>query len=155
MLLNTSLQAIKIPMHKEILVYVLSGVKMLVLSTSLGYRYLVIPVFVTLSQSALELKLSFHESTSLNVQASFISKLKVWLLSISKICRNKLLFKGLGYKAALSNCRSKLNLKLGYSHTLSVAIPTDSIKVKVVKNIITVKGHDLTDIGNFARKIRH
>ena len=154
MLLNTLPKNIQIPTHKELFIYDLSGVKVLVLSTTLGHRYLKIPTFATLSKNDFEFKLSFHKSVDLNVQVNFVSKLKVWLQSIGKVCRNKLLFKGLGYKATLSDSRSKLNLKLGYSHPLALTIPTDRIGVKIVKNTITVKGHDLTEIGNFARKIR-
>lgn len=154
MLLNVFPKSTKIPTHRKFFVYILSEITMLVLSTSLGFRYLVVPSFVTLSRNGLDLTFSFAESIDLVVQADFVSKLNIWLRNIDKVCRNKLLFKGLGYKATLSENRSKLNLKLGYSHALGLAIPMDRIRVKVVKNIITVKGHDLTEIGNFARKIR-
>lgn len=154
MLLNTFIQNFKIPIHNDLLIFSLSGKKLLVLSTSLGHRYLTLPYFVTLSRNLLELKVKFDCSLNLSVRASTIVQIENWLRNVGKVCRSKLVLKGLGYKANLLLNKSRLNLKLGYSHPIGLNIPTDRIRLKVIKNVITVKGHDLTEIGDFANKIR-
>lgn len=154
MLLDTFTKNIKISTHNDFFFYNLSGVKLLVLSTSLGHRYLVLPDFVTLSRDLMELKIEFNCSLESSVKIKTILRVENWFRSVGKLCRNKLILKGLGYKANLMLNKSKLNLKLGYSHPVNLNIPTDRIKVKVIKNVITVKGHDLAEIGDFARKIR-
>ena len=153
MLLNSLSKSFRIPSHKNLFVYTIFEVRMLVLSTSSGHRYIVVPSFVILRQSGYEFRLSFDKSADLDAQATFASKLGVWLQGIDKVCRRKIIFKGLGYKATLSENRSKLNLKLGFSHALGLVIPTDRVNIKIVKNAITILGHDRTEVGNFARRI--
>lgn len=140
--------------HNDFFVYDLSEVKLLVSSTNLGYRYLTLPVFVTLSRNSSGITLVLDDSVEMSVRSSIEFKIEKWLKSVAKFRRNKLILKGLGYKANLLLGKSLLNLKLGYSHVLALQIPVDRIRVKVFKNVITVKGYDLIEIGNFARKIR-
>jgi large subunit ribosomal protein L6 len=90
----------------------------------------------------------------LSTRVNSIVQIENWLRSVDKLCRGKLILKGLGYKANLLLNKSRLNLKLGYSHPIGLNIPTDRIRLKVIKNVITVKGHNLAEIGDFARKIR-
>lgn len=153
MLLNTFTKSLKIPTNSDLLIYNLSGVRLLVLSTSLGHRYLTLPHFITLSRNLFGLELTFNCSLELTVRVNTIVRIENWLRNSGKLCRNKLILKGLGYKANLLLNKSRLNLKLGYSHPIGLNIPTDRIRLKVIKNVITVKGHDLAEIGDFAKKI--
>lgn len=154
MLLTPFAINIKIPSHKKIFVNTLSEVRVLVVSTGLGYRYISLPHFVSIFRSLSELKISIPCEIDRDVRTNFATNMEIWLQNVNKLCRTKLLLKGLGYKGNLSENKSVLNLKLGYSHAISLGIPRDKIKVKIVKNVITVKGHDFINTGNFARKIR-
>lgn len=154
MLLTPFAISIKIPPHKEIFVNTLSGVRVLVVSTALGYRYISLPHFISVFRSLSEFKMLIPSEINRDVRINFVTSIEIWLQNVNKLCRTKLLLKGLGYKGNLLENKSVLNLKLGYSHTASLNIPQNKIKVKIVKNVITVKGHDFINTGNFARKIR-
>jgi len=58
---------------------------------------------------------------------------------------------GVGYKAVVSG--KKLVLNLGYSHPIEMEIPAE-LEVKVEKNVITIKGADKQQVGQFAAMIR-
>lgn len=66
-----------------------------------------------------------------------------------------MLLKGLGYKAVLKNDDSVLELKIGYSHTISLPIKKDMLKIILDKNNLTVEGFDKVTVGNFVNKIRN
>lgn len=63
----------------------------------------------------------------------------------------KLEVNGVGYRAAISG--KKLELNVGYSHSVHIDIP-DGITVTVEKNIITVRGIDKQQVGQVAAEIR-
>lgn len=58
---------------------------------------------------------------------------------------------GSGYRAAVNG--KELELHIGYSHTVVMAIP-ENIEVKVVKNSLVITGHDRQEVGQFAAVIR-
>lgn len=155
MFIQNSVFNIKIPTHVEFFIYKLAGIRMLILSTASGCRYFVVPNFVSLSRNLFSLELAFDCSASLSLQRSFLLEIDAWLRSIEKLCRKKLFFKGLGFRAKLAENKSRLVLKLGLSHLLRVKIPTNTIKIRVGRNTVTVKGHNKTEVGNFARKVRN
>jgi large subunit ribosomal protein L6 len=154
MFTQNSVCNIKIPTHVEFFIYRLAKIRMLVLSTVSGCKYFVVPNFVSLSRNLSSLELAFDCFASLSLQQSFLLEINAWLRSIEKLCRRKLFFKGLGFRAKLAENKSRLVLKLGFSHLLRVKIPTNAIKIRVSKSTVTVKGHDKTEVGNFARKVR-
>lgn len=63
----------------------------------------------------------------------------------------KLEVNGVGFKVAVVG--KNLNMQLGFSHPVDVAIPAD-LEVTVEKNIITVKGADKQRVGQFAANVR-
>ncbi len=63
----------------------------------------------------------------------------------------KLIVEGIGYKSEVKG--SNLVLALGFSHPVSVPIPT-GLKVTAEKNIITVTGNDKEMVGEFVAKVR-
>ena len=63
----------------------------------------------------------------------------------------KLILEGIGYKSEVKG--SNLNLALGFSHPVVVAIP-ETLKVTAEKNIITISGIDKEVVGEFAANIR-
>jgi large subunit ribosomal protein L6 len=63
----------------------------------------------------------------------------------------KLEVNGVGFKVAVSG--KQLNMQLGFSHPVDVTIP-DGLEVTVEKNVITVKGADRQQVGQFAANVR-
>ncbi len=63
----------------------------------------------------------------------------------------KLILEGVGFKSEVAG--TSLNLALGFSHPVKVAIP-DGLKVTAEKNNITVSGIDKELVGQFAAKVR-
>lgn len=154
MLLKLNQKIVQIPIDKEILVYCSSKARIITLSTSLNDQYLILPDYVIINQSESLLILSMDNQIDCSLKIKFEEDVLNWAKSSNKLFRNKLILKGLGCKANLSDNQTKLNLKLGYSHALSVSIPIDRIKVKLCKSTITVQGYNSSEVGDFARKIR-
>lgn len=70
---------------------------------------------------------------------------------VSKGFSKSLVITGNGYKASMLN--NMLQMSLGYSHDIVMAIP-QGIEVKCDKNIITVSGNDKEQVGLLASQIR-
>lgn len=67
--------------------------------------------------------------------------------------KKKLIVKGTGYKVSLNTLANYLEFKLGHSHTCCISIPTDKIKVSILKNILCLESLDKSFLGNFCNKI--
>lgn len=120
-------------------------------------NYLRIPVFI---QCELKSKFLIFSTSILNTFQIFqyyqlISQFQDYLKRVEKPFKKKLLLKGLGYKAVLKNDDSVLELKIGYSHTISLPIKKDMLKIILDKNNLTVEGFDKVTVGNFVNKIRN
>jgi ribosomal protein L6P/L9E len=120
-------------------------------------NYLRIPVFI---QCELKSKNLIFSTSILNTfqifqYYQFISEFQDYLKRVEKPFKKKLLLKGLGYKAVLKNDDSVLELKIGYSHTISLPIKKDMLKIILDKNNLTVEGFDKVTVGNFVNKIRN
>ncbi len=63
----------------------------------------------------------------------------------------QLVFNGVGYRAAVQG--DKLVLNVGYSHPVELTIPAGAT-AEVKKNVISVKGADAEQIGQFAAEVR-
>ncbi len=63
----------------------------------------------------------------------------------------KLEIEGVGYRAEAQGQKIKLNM--GYSHPVELAIP-EGIAVVVEKGLITITGHDIEKVGQFAADVR-
>jgi len=73
------------------------------------------------------------------------------IIGVTKGFEKRLVFEGVGYKAAVNG--NKLVLSLGYSHPIEIEAP-EGISFKVEKNIITVAGIDKFLVGQIAAIIR-
>ena len=60
----------------------------------------------------------------------------------------------MGLKTNLSSDSNFLELKLGYSHIIRIAIPKDKIKITIQKNFVVVEGYDKVIVGDFLSKLR-
>ena len=63
----------------------------------------------------------------------------------------KLILEGVGYRVEMRG--SELILTVGFSHPVTLAIPSD-VSVKVEKNAITLESADKESVGQFAADIR-
>jgi len=63
----------------------------------------------------------------------------------------KLILEGVGFKSAVEG--KNLNLALGFSHPVKIAIPAD-LKVTAEKNLITISGINKENVGSFAAFVR-
>lgn len=70
---------------------------------------------------------------------------------VSEGWRKELTLVGVGYRAQLKG--KNLELSVGYSHPVVIAAP-DGISFSVVKDSITVDGHDIVLVGQVAADIR-
>ena len=128
MLLKLDQKVINIPINKEILVYSSSKIRVITLSTFINDQYLILPDYVDLNQNKSVLLLSINNQIDYSLKIKFEEDVLNWARSANKIFRNKLVLKGLGCKASLSEDQTKLNLKLGYSHGLSLNFRQKGLK---------------------------
>lgn len=82
---------------------------------------------------------------------TYASHLKNMIKGVTAGFTKKLIIEGIGFKSDVKN--GKLELALGFSHTISVPIPTE-IKVTADKNIVTITGVSAEAVGGFASKVR-
>ena len=82
---------------------------------------------------------------------TYASHLKNMIAGVNAGFSKKLLVEGVGYKWDVGG--STLNLALGFSHPVTVAIPT-GLEVKAERNMLTITGTDKEMVGQFAANIR-
>lgn len=70
---------------------------------------------------------------------------------VSEGFERKLDYKGVGFTVVVAD--GQINMRLGFSHPVVLAIPA-GIEVNVVKSTIVVSGIDKEQVGAFAAKIR-
>jgi large subunit ribosomal protein L6 len=73
------------------------------------------------------------------------------VIGVNKAYEKKLIVEGVGFKVEVSG--ANLVFKLGFSHPITVAIPSN-LKVSTEKNIITVSGIDKEFVGKYTAEIR-
>jgi len=82
---------------------------------------------------------------------TYASHISNMISGVNAQFEKKLIIEGIGYRAELSG--NSLKLLVGFSHPVVFDIPP-SLTVSVEKNIISVKGSDKEEVGQFAAKIR-
>lgn len=82
---------------------------------------------------------------------TYASHLKNMMKGVHQKYEKKLLLEGVGYKSDVQG--ATLNLALGFSHPVKVAIPKE-LSVKADKNTITIQGIDKDKVGEFASAVR-
>lgn len=82
---------------------------------------------------------------------TYASHLKNMIAGVNEGFTRKLLVEGVGYKWDVSG--STLNLALGFSHPVRVAIPI-GLEVKAERNTLMISGTDKEMVGQFAANIR-
>jgi large subunit ribosomal protein L6 len=126
-------------------------------SSKENLNYYTVPNFIIFEKlnNLITFKIDKNVPDSSIVLNSFFSLLSKGLKLLDKPYKKKLILKGLGFKASLSTDLSFLELKLGYSHTIKIKVPLESLTVKVDKSTLIVEGSDPVKVGNFATQIRN
>jgi len=79
------------------------------------------------------------------------SHIKNMIEGVNKHFEKKLILEGVGYKSDVKG--TDINLALGFSHPVKLAIPKD-LKVTAEKNLITVSGANKEIVTGFVAKLR-
>ncbi len=82
---------------------------------------------------------------------TFGSLIRNMLIGVTNGYTKQLEINGVGYQFEVSG--QKLNIKAGFSHPVSIPIPT-AVIVKQTKNVITLTSHDKQLLGQVAADIR-
>ncbi len=82
---------------------------------------------------------------------TYASHVRNMLKGVTEGFSKKLLIEGVGYKWDVQG--KTLNLALGFSHPVKVAIP-EGLTVVAEKGTLTISGFDLEAVGQFAADIR-
>ena len=79
------------------------------------------------------------------------SHIRNMIKGVTEGFEKKLEIHGVGYRAEVSG--ETLKMILGYSHPVLFSIPK-SLSVSIEKNIITVSGYDIEEVGQFCADVR-
>ncbi len=82
---------------------------------------------------------------------TYASHVKNMINGVNKPFEKKLIVEGVGFKSAVQG--KNLNMSLGFSHDVIIAIP-ENLTVTAEKNIITISGIDKELVGQFTADIR-
>lgn len=82
---------------------------------------------------------------------TYASHIKNMISGVNTPFAKKLILEGVGFKSEVKG--ADLVLALGFSHGVTVAIPT-GLTVTAEKNVITISGIDKELVGQFAAKVR-
>jgi len=112
------------------------------------------PGDVTLHIAGNEITFTPNKTGDRSVNAlwgTYASHVKNMVIGVNEGYSKKLVLEGVGFKSEVAG--NTLNLALGFSHPVKVAIPTGII-VTAEKNNITVSGIDKELVGSFTASIR-
>ncbi len=118
-------------------------------------NYLHIPSFLKCELKNKTLTFSTQDVTQFQLiqYNQFFSQFQDFSKRLEKPFKKRLLLKGLGYKAALKT-ENSLELRIGFSHSVTVGFDKEIINITLDKNILMIEGFDKTKVGNFVNKIR-
>lgn len=106
---------------------------------------------VSIEGSAVTLSPNATSKEAKALWGTYASELRSMIAGVNKPFEKKLLIEGIGYKADAKG--SDINMSLGFSHPVKVAIPA-GIKVVTEKAAIMISGIDKELVGRFASEIR-
>jgi large subunit ribosomal protein L6 len=82
---------------------------------------------------------------------TYASHIQNMLEGVHKAFEKKLIVEGIGFKSDVKG--KELHMALGFSHPVILNIP-EGLKVIAEKNVITVSGMDIENVGHFVAKVR-
>jgi len=157
MLKNKKIKIVQVFDIKQLSFCFFKGQKILLFKTKMhSVKYFVCPEFISFktTENSLILVLLSDTKDDFIFFEQYYNYLILFVNNLEHLVKKKLKLKGLGFKMNLSNDSNSLELKLGFSHSISLEIPKKDIKVNIQKNIISVEGVDSVKVGNFTNKIR-
>jgi large subunit ribosomal protein L6 len=92
-----------------------------------------------------------HSKLAKALTGTFASHVRNMVQGVEVPYMIKLILEGVGYRVEVKG--KDVVLTVGFSHTVSLAIPED-VSVKVEKNIITIESANKESVGQFAANIR-
>lgn len=82
---------------------------------------------------------------------TYAAHLRNMIEGVNKPFSKELVLEGVGFKSEVAG--DSLNLALGFSHPVKIKIPK-SLKVTAEKNVVTISGPDVEEVGRFAAYVR-
>jgi len=147
------LTKIKLPTNISSNYILIKNNKFLILTKSVNSQYILIPNFIKCTKVEDSLHFTCLDLTRIDAFKTFSSTLSNWFACFTKPIIKKLILKGLGLKATLLNDNKTLELKLGFSHIITIDIPKQLI-LDINKNTISVCGFSLVEVGDFLYRLR-
>lgn len=108
-------------------------------------------ISVEIEGSHISLAPKKKDKQTMSLWGTYASHISNMIEGVSKGFEKKLQIEGVGFKAEVSG--KDLNLAIGFSHPVKVAIP-EGVAVSVEKSEITVAGIDKEKVGQFASEVR-
>lgn len=84
----------------------------------------------------------------------YLNNFIYWLKNNNKSFKKKLFLKGLGFRIFLSDDKTQICFKIGFSHLIQTLIPKNITNVIIEKNSLVIEGSDIADVGNFSKQIK-
>jgi large subunit ribosomal protein L6 len=108
-------------------------------------------VIFAMNGKEITVSLKSTDRESFPLLGTAVAHTKNMIAGVNKAYEKKLLIEGVGFKADVKG--TSLALALGFSHPVSVPIPT-GLKVVTEKGMITITGHDKDQVGQFSANVR-
>jgi large subunit ribosomal protein L6 len=153
-----SSKSFKISLKTNAFLVTVKGSNLLVFGTdSFRKKYIKIPseIGVKYEDSNLVFYLIDNTPENLKLLKMYEVFLGNWIKLFEKTFKKQLILKGLGFKANFSEDNSKIELKVGFSHIVSIDIPKNDVQVSINNNLILIEGSDPSIVGNYAARIRN
>jgi large subunit ribosomal protein L6 len=114
-------------------------------------RALLPNVIVTIDNGIVSFAPKTEDKFSVSLWGTYASHIKNMIAGVNTPFVKKLILEGVGFKSEVKG--NNLDLALGFSHPVLVAIPA-GLTVTAEKNVITVSGIDKEAVGQFTASVR-
>ncbi len=108
-------------------------------------------VVITIEGTTVRFEPKRNDGFTKALWGTYASHVKNMIAGVNTPFVKKLILEGVGFKSDVKG--KNLELALGFSHPVSVAIP-EGLTVTAEKNLITITGVDKESVGQYAAKIR-
>lgn len=119
-----------------------------------NHTFFTIPFFLKIKKDKdLFILESIENSVTFSADLYFGS-FTYWLKSYNKKIKQKLILKGLGFRSYLSVDKTEIFFKIGFSHIISLKVPTKIFSVTIEKNFLIFEAYDNVVLGNFCKRVK-
>lgn len=108
-------------------------------------------VVITIQDGEVTLTPKAGSDTAKALWGTYAAHLGNMIKGVTEGFTKKLEIEGVGYRAEAQGQKMKLNM--GYSHPVELVVP-EGLAVTVEKGLITITGHDIEKVGQFAADVR-